>query len=118
MSLFIDFCFYFQKLGNLNCHKLITSEDTESNQNASAEENTKEQEPREETTVNQNILTDENTNERVSQSSGAPLNSSSSSASNATNLVKIKKFSGNFVNGNGPVTAICEPNVTNLKLYF
>lgn len=82
------------------------------------QENTKEQEPHEETTVNQNVPAGENTNEHVTQSFGALPYSSGSSASSATNWVKIKKYSGNSVNGNGPVTTICEPNVRNLKLYF
>ncbi|EIE76203.1 hypothetical protein RO3G_00907 [Rhizopus delemar RA 99-880] len=98
------------KLGNLNCLKQIACEDTESNQKVNVQENTKKQEPREETTVNQNVPAGENTNKHVTQNFGALLNSSGSSASNVTNWVKIKKSSGNSVNGNGPVTAICEPN--------
>ncbi|KAG0176617.1 hypothetical protein DFQ29_005883 [Apophysomyces sp. BC1021] len=87
------------KLGNLNCHKQPTSDDTESN----------EQEPRKETSVNQDVHVDANTNEHLAQGPGAQLNSSSSSSlktpdsiPSATNSVKITKFSGNFVNGGGP----------------
>ncbi|KAI9266373.1 hypothetical protein EDC94DRAFT_500009, partial [Helicostylum pulchrum] len=69
------------KLGGLNCIKQITKSSAE------------------------NIPADENTNEHITQSYG----SSSFSAPSDTNLVKIKKISGNFMNENVPKTAVYKP---------
>jgi hypothetical protein len=99
----------------LNCLKQTTSDDTESN----------EQIPRKETPENQNAHVDANTNEHSAQGPDAQSTSPSSSSvkpsdsiPSVTNPVKIAKFSGNFVNGCGPVSVTYNENVMKLKLYF
>lgn len=99
----------------MNCHKQNTPDDTDPN----------EQIPHKKASEKQNASVEANTNKHSPQSPDIQSTSSSSSSSkpsgstpNVTNPVKIAKFSGNFVNGGGPVHVEYVNNVMNLKVYL